>query len=104
MIKKKPGRVPGFFVRGETAPTEMPPLREQGRWHEVTEAVGAECPAEQLDSYIAGLILLAAAPGTAMDFVWSNLTRGEPHGEDRLPPAGQEPVGERRRWPRNSRS
>jgi ACR3 family arsenite transporter len=36
-------------------------------------------PAEQIDSYIAGLILLAAAPCTAMVFVWSNLTRGEPH-------------------------
>ena len=36
-------------------------------------------PAEQLDSYIAGLILLAAAPCTAMVFVWSNLSDGEPH-------------------------
>ncbi len=36
-------------------------------------------PAAQIDSYIAGLILLAAAPCTAMVFVWSNLTRGEPH-------------------------
>lgn len=35
-------------------------------------------PADQLDSYIAGLILLAAAPCTAMVFVWSNLCRGEP--------------------------
>lgn len=35
-------------------------------------------PAEQIDSYIAGLIILAAAPCTAMVFVWSNLTRGEP--------------------------
>ena len=35
-------------------------------------------PAEQLDSYIAGLILLAAAPCTAMVFVWSRLTNGEP--------------------------
>lgn len=34
-------------------------------------------PAAQIDSYIAGLILLAAAPCTAMVFVWSNLTRGE---------------------------
>ncbi|HOI50860.1 ACR3 family arsenite efflux transporter [Azonexus caeni] len=33
-------------------------------------------PAEQLDSYIAGLILLGAAPCTAMVFVWSNLCRG----------------------------
>ncbi len=36
-------------------------------------------PAGQLDSYIAGLILLAAAPCTAMVFVWSNLSRGEPN-------------------------
>lgn len=35
-------------------------------------------PAEQLDSYIAGLILLAAAPCTAMVFVWSKLTNGDP--------------------------
>ena len=35
-------------------------------------------PAEQIDSYIAGLILLAAAPCTAMVFVWSNLTNGHP--------------------------
>jgi ACR3 family arsenite transporter len=35
-------------------------------------------PAEQIDSYIAGLILLAAAPCTAMVFVWSNLCNGEP--------------------------
>ncbi|PZR84646.1 MAG: arsenical-resistance protein [Stutzerimonas stutzeri] len=34
-------------------------------------------PADQIDSYIAGLIILAAAPCTAMVFVWSNLTRGE---------------------------
>lgn len=36
-------------------------------------------PAEQINSYIAGLIILAAAPCTAMVFVWSNLTKGEPH-------------------------
>ncbi len=36
-------------------------------------------PAAQIDSYIAGLVLLAAAPCTAMVFVWSNLTKGEPH-------------------------
>jgi ACR3 family arsenite transporter len=35
-------------------------------------------PAEQIDSYIAGLILLAAAPCTAMVFVWSRLTGGNP--------------------------
>ncbi|MEA1672772.1 ACR3 family arsenite efflux transporter [Nitrospirillum sp. BR 11163] len=36
-------------------------------------------PAGQGPSYIAGLILLAAAPCTAMVFVWSNLCEGEPH-------------------------
>jgi ACR3 family arsenite transporter len=35
-------------------------------------------PADQIDSYIAGLILLAAAPCTAMVFVWSRLTDGDP--------------------------
>ena len=36
-------------------------------------------PVDQINSYIAGLILLAAAPCTAMVFVWSNLSNGEPH-------------------------
>ncbi len=36
-------------------------------------------PADQIDSYVAGLILLAAAPCTAMVFDWSNLVDGEPH-------------------------
>jgi ACR3 family arsenite transporter len=36
-------------------------------------------PEAQIDSYIAGLILLAAAPCTAMVFVWSNLCDGEPN-------------------------
>jgi ACR3 family arsenite transporter len=36
-------------------------------------------PAGQIDSYIAGLILLAAAPCTAMVFVWSRLTNGDPY-------------------------
>ena len=36
-------------------------------------------PADQIASYTAGLILLAAAPCTAMVFVWSNLVDGEPH-------------------------
>jgi ACR3 family arsenite transporter len=36
-------------------------------------------PPEQIDSYIAGLILLAAAPCTAMVFVWSQLCRGDPY-------------------------
>src|ERR1035437_3485610 len=37
------------------------------------------CPPAQIDSYIAGLILLAAAPCTAMVFVWSRLTNGDPY-------------------------
>ena len=36
-------------------------------------------PADQIDSYIAGLVILAAAPCTAMVFVWSHLMKGEPH-------------------------
>lgn len=36
-------------------------------------------PADQIESYIAGLIILAAAPCTAMVFVWSRLSDGEPH-------------------------
>ncbi|WP_134083284.1 ACR3 family arsenite efflux transporter [Thiohalophilus thiocyanatoxydans] len=36
-------------------------------------------PPDQIDSYIAGLIILAAAPCTAMVFIWSHLTEGEPH-------------------------
>ena len=36
-------------------------------------------PADQIESYIAGLIILAAAPCTAMVFVWSHLMRGEPN-------------------------
>jgi ACR3 family arsenite transporter len=36
-------------------------------------------PADQIESYVAGLILLAAAPCTAMVFVWSRLTDGEPN-------------------------
>ncbi len=36
-------------------------------------------PADQIPAYIAGLVLLAAAPCTAMVFVWSHLCRGEPH-------------------------
>jgi ACR3 family arsenite transporter len=35
-------------------------------------------PADQIDSYVAGLILLAAAPCTAMVFVWSRLSDGDP--------------------------
>jgi arsenite transporter len=48
-------------------------------WLFVVHLFSAYLPAEQIDSYIAGLIILAAAPCTAMVFVWSNLTNGEPN-------------------------
>jgi len=47
-------------------------------WLFVRQVFAPWLPAEQLDSYIAGLILLAAAPCTAMVFVWSRLTNGHP--------------------------
>jgi ACR3 family arsenite transporter len=47
-------------------------------WLFVRQLFAPWLPAEQLDSYIAGLILLAAAPCTAMVFVWSRLTNGHP--------------------------
>jgi ACR3 family arsenite transporter len=46
-------------------------------WLFVRHVFVAWLPAEQVDSYIAGLILLAAAPCTAMVFVWSNLAKGD---------------------------
>ncbi len=48
-------------------------------WLFIGHLFRAWLPAAQVDSYIAGLILLAAAPCTAMVFVWSHLSRGEPH-------------------------
>lgn len=47
-------------------------------WLFIRHVFAAYLPAAQLDSYIAGLILLAAAPCTAMVFVWSRLVNGEP--------------------------
>ena len=47
-------------------------------WLFVRNLLAPMLPADQLDSYIAGLILLAAAPCTAMVFVWSRLTNGDP--------------------------
>ena len=48
-------------------------------WVFVRQLFAPLLPAEQLDSYVAGLILLAAAPCTAMVFVWSQLTKGDPY-------------------------
>ncbi|MBP6653471.1 MAG: ACR3 family arsenite efflux transporter [Propionivibrio sp.] len=47
-------------------------------WLFIRQLFAPYLPADQLDSYIAGLILLAAAPCTAMVFVWSRLTNGDP--------------------------
>jgi len=47
-------------------------------WLFIRHVFAAWLPADELDSYIAGLILLAAAPCTAMVFVWSRLTGGDP--------------------------
>ena len=47
-------------------------------WLFIRHAFAEFLPADQIDSYIAGLILLAAAPCTAMVFVWSRLTGGDP--------------------------
>ena len=47
-------------------------------WIFIRELFAPLLPAEQIDSYIAGLILLAAAPCTAMVFVWSRLSNGDP--------------------------
>lgn len=47
-------------------------------WLFIEQLFAPLLPAEQIESYIAGLILLAAAPCTAMVFVWSRLTNGNP--------------------------
>ena len=64
-----------LFVNWAVKPFSMAALG----WFFVGHIFRPWLPADQIDSYIAGLILLAAAPCTAMVFVWSNLTKGEPH-------------------------
>ena len=64
-----------LFVNWAVKPFSMAALA----WLFVGHLFRGYLPAAQIDSYIAGLILLAAAPCTAMVFVWSNLTNGEPH-------------------------
>lgn len=63
-----------LFVNWAVKPFSMALLG----WLFVRQVFAPWLPAEQLDSYIAGLILLAAAPCTAMVFVWSRLTNGHP--------------------------
>ena len=64
-----------LFVNWAVKPFSMALLG----WIFIRHVFAPYLPADQLDSYIAGLILLAAAPCTAMVFVWSNLSKGEPH-------------------------
>jgi ACR3 family arsenite transporter len=63
-----------LFVNWAVKPFSMALLA----WLFIRHAFAGWLPAEQIDSYIAGLILLAAAPCTAMVFVWSRLTGGDP--------------------------
>ena len=63
-----------LFVNWLVKPFSMAVLA----WLFVKQLFAPYLPAEQLDSYVAGLILLAAAPCTAMVFVWSQLVRGDP--------------------------
>jgi len=63
-----------LFINWAVKPFSMALLA----WLFVRHVFVAQLPAEQLDSYVAGLILLAAAPCTAMVFVWSRLTQGDP--------------------------
>jgi ACR3 family arsenite transporter len=64
-----------LFVNWAVKPFSMALLG----WIFIRHVFAPYLPADQIDSYIAGLILLAAAPCTAMVFVWSQLTKGEPY-------------------------
>ena len=64
-----------LFVNWAVKPFSMALLA----WIFVRQVFAAYLPADQLDSYVAGLILLAAAPCTAMVFVWSRLSDGDPY-------------------------
>lgn len=63
-----------LFVNWAIKPFSMALLA----WIFIRNVFAGWLPADQLDSYVAGLILLAAAPCTAMVFVWSNLSNGHP--------------------------
>jgi ACR3 family arsenite transporter len=64
-----------LFVNWAVKPFSMALLA----WVFIRHVFAPYLPAAQLDSYVAGLILLAAAPCTAMVFVWSKLTDGDPY-------------------------
>ena len=64
-----------LFINWAVKPFSMALLA----WIFIRHVFAPWLPAEQIDSYVAGLILLAAAPCTAMVFVWSQLCRGDPY-------------------------
>ena len=64
-----------LFVNWAVKPFSMAVLG----WIFIRQVFAPWLPADQIDSYIAGLILLAAAPCTAMVFVWSQLCKGDPY-------------------------
>jgi arsenite transporter len=64
-----------LFVNWAVKPFSMALLG----WLFIRHVFAPWLPPEQLDGYVAGLILLAAAPCTAMVFVWSQLCRGDPY-------------------------
>lgn len=64
-----------LFVNWAVKPFSMALLG----WIFIRHVFAPYLPAAELDSYIAGLIILAAAPCTAMVFVWSKLTDGDPY-------------------------
>ena len=63
------------FINWAVKPFSMAALG----WLFISHLFAPYLPVDQIDSYIAGLIILAAAPCTAMVFIWSNLSNGEPH-------------------------
>ncbi len=64
-----------LFVNWAVKPFSMALLG----WIFIRNVFAPYLPVDQIDSYIAGLILLAAAPCTAMVFVWSQLSKGDPY-------------------------
>ncbi len=64
-----------LFINWAVKPFSMALLA----WIFIRHVFSAWLPAAQLDSYVAGLVLLAAAPCMAMVFVWSQLCRGDPY-------------------------
>jgi arsenite transporter len=62
-----------LFVNWAVKPFTMAALA----WIFIRHVFAPWLPPEQIESYIAGLILLGAAPCTAMVFVWSGLCRGD---------------------------